>query len=141
MTIQDVLDFVALNDGNLEHMRRIRLACDKNIKSINSNATDKSLSKNVANEALEIAMALRTMVLENYPHLERSTDAKKWATDIDKIHRLDKYDWKIIEGVMKWSQDDDFWSQQIRSGGNLRKHFDTMLVRIKSEPKAVEFIS
>jgi hypothetical protein len=142
MNIDEIMLFIDKNADNLEYMRRIRLSADKNIKNINSSLTSSSsVSKKVNTEAIEIAMALRTMVLENYPHLERSTDALKWAEDIDKMHRLDQISWQNIEGVMRWSQEDDFWKQQIRSGSNLRKHYDKMLVRIQSEPRRMEFIS
>lgn len=93
-------------------------------------------------EAGRLAEILHTLILVNYPFVKlNEKQLRQWAKDIDKIHRIDGYDWQVIEGVIRWSQDDDFWKQNIRSGAKLRKQFETLLVRVKSTPKKMEFIS
>lgn len=92
--------------------------------------------------AYELTDLLKTSVLENYPFV-KLTDKQlaKWAKDIDDIHRLDGYDYQLIELVLRWSQDDDFWKQNIRAGHKLRVKFEDLLVRMKSQKQRVEVIS
>lgn len=81
-------------------------------------------------EAQNLAEALWREVRQRYPFL-KTPKVEKWADDIDKLQRIDGYDWNLIEAVMLWSQQDPFWRQQVRSGANLRKHFEKLLIRIK----------
>lgn len=83
-------------------------------------------------EAEMIAKELERRVKMNYSFI-KDVDLKKWEYDIEKLHRIDGYDYKLIEAVMLWSQQDDFWKQNVRSGNALRRHFEKMLVKIKSQ--------
>lgn len=85
-------------------------------------------------EAEQVADYLWQSILSRYPFLKQP-DLKKWAAEIDKINRLDGKDWPMIKLVTQWSQNDPFWRQQIRSGANLRKHFETMMIRVYEEQK------
>jgi hypothetical protein len=79
-----------------------------------------------------IAKELYRHVIENYPHLEKRCDWQKWCDPIEKLNRIDGYDYKTIMLVMKWTQQDDFWKQNILSGQTLRKQFtEKLLPRIK----------
>jgi hypothetical protein len=78
-----------------------------------------------------LAEELAQMVHENYDFA--TVDPAHWAPDIEKLHRIDGYDYKLIEAVLKWSQQDSFWKQNIRSGSTLRKQFEKLLIRIKTE--------
>lgn len=89
-----------------------------------------------------LAQVLHTLMSVNYHFLKvDEKQLRQWAKDIDKLNRIDGYDWETIEAVIRWSQEDDFWKQNIRSGAKLRKQFETLLVRIKSTPKRMEIIS
>lgn len=99
-------------------------------------------SEMVEVDALLIAESLAEHIKKNYDFVK--VDDKKiqaWAKDIEKLHRIDGYDYKLIQAVIDWACEDDFWKQNIRSGAKLRKQFETLLVRIKSTPKKMEFIS
>ena len=85
-------------------------------------------------EAVRIARKLARNVKEKFSFVKVSEkDIVRWAEDIDKINRLDGYKWSEIEWVVEWVKQDSFWCQQIRSGGNLRKKFETLKIRIQSE--------
>lgn len=129
MKTQEVLDYIETLDDQVE-LRAIRFAADKKVKAHNSElVTTANKRREAAPEAKDIAQYLLEEVNIRYPFL-KSQCATAWANEIDKLHRLDGYDWSIIKGVAEWSQDDSFWRQQIRSGANLRKHFEKMLVKI-----------
>ncbi len=131
MNKAEILEFIEANQDDYEMMCEIRLACDKNVKLINSNVKGAITTLKYQPEALGLSEALQDSVLERYPFMEKKISVEMWAEDIDKLERLDGHSWPLIEAVMEWSQDDEFWRQQVRSGNNLRKHFDNMLIRIK----------
>ena len=60
-------------------------------------------------------------------------DYERWAQDIEKLHRIDGYDYELITKVMDWSQQDQFRRQNIKSGATLRKQFTTLLMQIKEK--------
>lgn len=132
MTEPEVLEFINQNASNREIMLKIRLAADKNIKTMNATAKKDIVRKKYTPQSYAIASTLSTQVFDRYPFLKEKADLEAWAVEIEKISRLDGYAYEIVDAVMKWSQEDTFWKQQIRSGLNLRKHFDKMLIQIKS---------
>lgn len=95
-------------------------------------------------EALLVAERLAVCIVDNYSFMAHKISPKdhaRWAEDIEKLHRIDGYDYKLITAVADWSQQDNFWKQNIRSGATLRKQFTKLLVRIKSEQSQIEVIS
>lgn len=81
----------------------------------------------------ELVKTLHNTIVERYPHLEDKFNFKKDCEEMNKLHRLDKWTYKQIEYVAKWSQEDQFWRQNIRSVSNLRKHFDKLVIKIKEQ--------
>lgn len=58
----------------------------------------------------------------------------QWIIEMEKILRLDKREIKLVEEVIKWVHwEDDFWYQNIRSAGKLRKKFDELLVKMRKK--------
>ncbi len=62
----------------------------------------------------------------------RESSVQKWAADIDKIIRIDGQDPAVIENVIKWSQADTFWKDNILSGSKLREKWDQLSVKALS---------
>jgi len=54
-----------------------------------------------------------------------------WATDIDKINRLDGQDWPDITAALDFSQQSTFWSSNILSGKKLREKFDQLFLKMQ----------
>lgn len=102
---------------------------DKNIVISKGNELNK-----VDENATRIADVMLNGVTENFDFLKnKDVDTVKWSADIEKIHRIDGYDWAIIEATLKWSLNDDFWKQNIRSGAKFRKQFERLLIAAKAE--------
>lgn len=77
---------------------------------------------------------LLTEVRTNYPFIKPPSEAKlcKDHEEMNRLHRIDGYGYDVIEAVIFWSQQDNFWKQNIRSVGKLRKQFDTLLIKAKT---------
>lgn len=80
-----------------------------------------------APEAYELADLLHQKILENKPNRIISSNWREsWAAEIDKMHRLDKREWKQIRAIIEWCQQDSFWWKNILSGATLRQRFDRL---------------
>ncbi len=111
----------------------INIDINKDIDIDNNKDIDKSIVKLDPN-AGRLATVLHTSVQQNYPFVkQKDSDIENWASDVEKIHRIDGYEWNIIEMVLQWSQQDEFWKQNIRSGSKFRKQFERLLISAKAE--------
>jgi phage replication O-like protein O len=63
---------------------------------------------------------------------------QRWASDIDKMLRLDNRTVCDIWNMIIWCQYDDFWFKNILSGSKLRKQFDKLSAAITSEVRKAE---
>ena len=85
-------------------------------------------------KAKKLAERLKARILQNKPDRKLQTGWVERATqDIERMHRLDGREWKNILAAIEWSQQDDFWKQNILSGEKLRKHYDRMSDRARAE--------
>jgi len=107
---------------------------------VHNNTSNKSISNNYklkeTPKALLIAQRLAVCIVDNYSFMAKKLtpkDYERWAQDIEKLHRIDGYDYELITKVMDWSQQDQFWRQNIKSGATLRKQFTTLLMQIKEK--------
>lgn len=57
----------------------------------------------------------------------------KWAGELTLLHKKIKVDYDTIEFIINWSQQDDFWKQNVRSPGALTKHFDRLCLQAKQK--------
>ena len=93
-----------------------------------------ALARQLPQEAKDLAELLHSKILENKPDRRIPSGwQERWAEDIDKMHRIDNRSWEAIKACIIWSQRDEFWHQNILSGANLRKHYDRMADRARSE--------
>lgn len=91
-------------------------------------------TRQLPKEAEQLAERLHKWILRNKPDRKISDGwQKRWAEDIDKMHRIDGRSWRQIAGAIDWSQRDNFWHQNILSGANLRKHYDRIEDRARAE--------
>lgn len=93
-----------------------------------SNKTIKYTQKDKENVEL-----LHNTILERYPHLEKEFNFEKDCIEMNRLHRLDGWTYEQIESIARWSQQDDFWQQNILSVSKLRKQFNKLVIRAKSE--------
>lgn len=115
--------------------RTTRRTTNQQLANTNNNDNNDKKESIVASlEALRLADLLATKVKANNPSgLARDVQPAKWAEDIDKLHRLDKQPWPLIEKVLIWSQNDSFWKQNIRSGFKLRKQWSQLTGKMNQE--------
>lgn len=97
--------------------------------------------KPLPDEAVRLAGELADYILDNNPnHRELSEDRRdgtiqRWASDIDKMNRLDNRAWDDIGDMIDWCQNDNFWKGNILSGKKLREQYDKMFFRMDSKPQ------
>jgi hypothetical protein len=70
--------------------------------------------------------------------LERKPDFKKpnldaWAKHVDRMIRLDGRKPERVEAVIRWSQEDSFWKNNILSTEKLRKQFDKLELKMEAK--------
>lgn len=123
-----VLEWINQNKDNTALLKPVRLAADKAIKAANGSVTVKKY--NYTEFSMRVATDLLASIKNNYP-LTPQPNLEQWAHDIECIVRIDKYDRRVVEGAMRFSQFDEFWRQQIQSGANLRKHMVKVCVKAK----------
>lgn len=133
----DVLAYIMLHENEPELLKPIRLAADKAIKAANAAKRQGKLAQPKVDPVFtNMAMWLAEQVRQRYPYAPEA-NIEQWAADIEKIVRLDKQEFGNVKVALIFSQQDNFWRQQIRSGANLRKHFVKLLVKAQEhKPQA-----
>jgi len=58
-----------------------------------------------------------------------------WAKDIEKLNRLDKQNYDVIEKVIRAALKDNFWSKNILSGEALRRNWDRLTQEFVKDKK------
>ena len=100
------------------------------VKIDNPTISNKSISKDII-----LTNILYSRIIKNYPFVKEKTKSQKETDyeEMNKLNRLDGFSYEQIEAVIEWSQQDNFWKQNIRSVDKLRKQFETLLIRIKAQ--------
>lgn len=111
-----------------EALRQIRLAATKLERQLKPGAV--AVKYQHTEFSMRLATDLLASVKNNYPFTPQP-NLEQWAHDIECLVRLDNYDRRVVEGALQFSQYDEFWRQQVRSGANLRKHFVAICVKAK----------
>ena len=62
----------------------------------------------------------------------KKPDLTAWAKEIDLMIRIDGRDPPAIQAVIDWCQNDEFWQNNILSTGKLRKQFDQLSMKMRS---------
>jgi len=94
--------------------------------------TQEPCPKPASDEAVRLTSLLLGLISNNNPKAKLKTpaDLERWAADLDRLHRLDNQAWADIETVLRWSQDDDFWSKNVLSGAALRRQWDKLSAKV-----------
>lgn len=86
-------------------------------------------------EAVALASLLFTLHREKIDAKAKEPTLKNlesWASDIDKLSRIDGRSWEEIERAIRWIKTHGcFWSSNIMSGSKLREKFDTVFAQMK----------
>lgn len=82
-------------------------------------------------EDLKMADLLVALIQQNNPAWEMHGNRDTWAEHIEKLHRIDKRTYEQIEAMIRWTQQDSFWSQNILSTSKLRDKFNDLIPKLK----------
>lgn len=86
-------------------------------------------------DAYKVASYLDRQILKRMPNKKPATEAtlQRWAGDFDKLNRIDGYSWEDIKETLGWSQQDEFWKNNILSGQTFRKQFVKLFLTMTSK--------
>lgn len=79
-------------------------------------------------EALTLCQTLASLMEGN--GCKRPTVSKAWVTEADRLLRIDQRPFDEAMRVLRWSQADSFWRQNVLSVDKLRKHYDRLRLRM-----------
>jgi hypothetical protein len=82
-----------------------------------------------------LAELLFSLIKIKHPNWNDIPNWFKWSDEIRKLREIDKREVSQIEDVIRWCQNDDFWSDNILSTAKLRKQFNTLVVKMDSKSK------
>lgn len=127
-------------NGDVTQCNAIDKEEDKDIdikeNDISNDMSQKKVSKKVFphdSKAFKCAVWLSRELLSRYDWMKPPDERalQNWADDIDKCNRIDGYEWSDISDVLRFSQEDKFWQENVRSGKTFRKQYESMKVRMK----------
>ena len=113
---------LVLGDGNPHSIVKDSIVKQSKVKEKNISCPN----------SLSLAGLLADLILIHSPQHRELTTSKRestllrWGYDIDLMQRVDKRIPSDIEEVIRFSQADTFWSQNILSGSKLRKQYDQL---------------
>lgn len=101
--------------------------------TINKNDKKEKNDKNriINGQSLQIAGSLLFAIQTTKPDFKKPGNLNQWATDIDRMIRIDKRDPDKIKAVLSWLPKSNFWSSNILSGSKLRKQFDRLEIEME----------
>lgn len=110
---------------------------DSDSDSDNESDTDRKDISSLPAEAVSIADLIIDHVRSLNPNAKNITSKLKhtrfaWASEIERLHRLDGAEWIEIEAVFKWASNDSFWRVNILGAVKLRKQFDDLKIRMSN---------
>lgn len=104
-----------------------------NVNSINEDSKLIPAEPSYNEEDVRLTDLLHDHVSRNFPFVAGKPPTEKDYEEMNRIARLDKKPYALIEMLLTWCQQDSFWRLNIRSVTKLRKQFDSMLIKAKSE--------
>lgn len=108
----------------------------QNINPLYSSINDSSIinfSDKFDENSTEFQLSLYLYELVNKNFNIKKPNLQTWATHIDKIIRIDGRSTEEVKKVIDWSQQDDFWKQNIRSTNKLRKHYAQLCMKMNTD--------
>lgn len=112
---------------NDEHIYQSNLDFNSNNKSPHSSSAHPAVKpQDVPQEATNMAAFFADQLTQLGV---KANPTKKWAQELDRMHRLDGRTWDQIEGSIRFALQDEFWCQNVHSPASLRKQFDKLAMK------------
>lgn len=83
---------------------------------------------------LEAAKGMLEKIKTIYPST-KEPNLKAWANEIRMTCEADSRDLEDLIRVFNWANSDSFWCTNIRSPQKLRKHFDTLIIKMAEKAR------
>ncbi len=109
----------------------VQKKCEKSVKKNTDNNDNNENNDNNLLREEKTAKYFYNLIKENTPTF-REPNLNQWAKDIDLMIRRDNRTMDQIMFLMDWVQKDSFWNSNVMSPKKLRKHFDTLVAKIKN---------
>lgn len=94
----------------------------------------KEETSQLANTSLRFATLLFELILKLDPKAKKP-NLNTWASDIDKLIRIDGRSEEDVEKTIRWSLSHDFWCKHILSGRKLREKFSQLYIDMQQQKK------
>lgn len=85
-----------------------------------------------SNEDMRLTELLISLIEKNTPEWTLKGNKETWAEHIEKLHRIDGRTYEQIEYMIRWTQADSFWRQNILSTAKLREKFNDLIPKLKA---------
>jgi DNA-binding MarR family transcriptional regulator len=112
-------------------LTKIDTVSNKEIKEI-KNSSNKEVTQKFSPEVYGMVDLLTDLIKRNNPDWQMRGTVETWASHIDKLHRIDGRTFEQIAYMIKWTQHDQFWSQNILSTEKLREKFNDLIPKLKA---------
>lgn len=83
-------------------------------------------------EDMKMVDLLASLIVKNTPEWVLKGNKETWAEHIEKLHRIDGRTYEQIEYMIRWTQADAFWQQNILSTAKLREKFNDLIPKLKA---------
>lgn len=96
--------------------------------------TGNSIQKKVkySDDDMRLTKLLISLIEKNTPEWTLKGNIETWAEHIEKLHRIDGRTYEQIEYMIRWTQADAFWRQNILSTAKLREKFNDLIPKLKA---------
>lgn len=123
------------NDGK----NMAKMAASSPTPTPTSTATSSSKNnslKNISDEDRRLTQLLIDLMLGNDPNssiIRKLTEKRQieWMDECRKLREIDKRSPELIEKIIHFSQEDEFWKGNVLSMSTLRKKFDQLFLKAK----------
>lgn len=108
-----------------------QMITNKNGKTGDNEKKEPSSPKFSTSDTVNAQLLFNKMQVNNPDIKQPNLD--KWSNDFRLIREIDKRNDEQIKYLINWTQNDDFWKSNILSPSKLRKQWDQLVVKIKTE--------
>ena len=120
----------ALNDQNVKNVKKAGHDYINNTSTsiyykIKEKKRDNMQDKGLMEKEMELALFFVEQIRLNMPKF-KEPKILHWVKQIEKIHRIDRYDYAEIRSMIVFAQNHNFWWKNILSPEKLRKQWERL---------------
>lgn len=115
-----------------EDLREIPYPTLLNSTLLNSTLPNEDEDQKFSEMDMKMATLLMELIKQNNPDWKLRGKVETWAAHIEKLHRIDERSYQQIEYMIRWTQQDSFWQQNILSTAKLREKFNDLIPKVKA---------